>query len=360
MNTTLNHPTLSIAMATYNGELYIREQLESLAAQTVLPLELVVTDDGSTDKTVDIVEDFAVDAPFSVKVFRNEFRLGFADNFLKAAELCIGDWIAFCDQDDIWDRQKVEMVCKSAHNPELTLISHNYVIINAKGERIKRVRYAAVNTSYEEKAYWSGFLGFTISFRRSCLEKYLAIVRAQKDGLSITLPHDNIVSIIGMLAGKVFVLDQDLVCYRRHGSNTSGYEIAFDSFSRLDRLSGSYQELRKRYFLLRQINRALPKEEQLNSDLILRTANFLRRRILLGNSNSGIGRRLLCLASNVAIGMYSSNWRIGLGKRSLAVDILSVFGWQETLRLLSANGILLLGRAFQERPGSSKNGVFHK
>ena len=83
-------------MATYNGRQHIRRQLDSLAAQTLIPAELVITDDGSDDDTISVVEEFAKNAPFAVKVFRNEARLGYRKNFMRAASLCQSDLIAFC------------------------------------------------------------------------------------------------------------------------------------------------------------------------------------------------------------------------------------------------------------------------
>src|SRR5581483_5816839 len=98
---------ISIAMATYNGGQFIREQLDSLSRQTFLPCELVVCDDGSTDHTLAIVETFAASAPFAVRIHRNKKRLGFGPNFLKAASLCDGEVIAFSDQDDVWLETKL-------------------------------------------------------------------------------------------------------------------------------------------------------------------------------------------------------------------------------------------------------------
>ena len=77
--------SVSIAMATYNGRKHIQRQLGSLAAQTQLPTELVVTDDCSTDDTIAIVDEFAKGAPFTVKVMRNDARLGYRANFMRAA-----------------------------------------------------------------------------------------------------------------------------------------------------------------------------------------------------------------------------------------------------------------------------------
>ena len=105
-----SRPRVSVAMGTYNGERFIRQQLESIAQQTLLPCELVVRDDASTDGTLTIVEEFASHAPFPVRIHKNDVRLGYPDNFMQAAILTNGDWIAFCDQDDFWLPQKLERV----------------------------------------------------------------------------------------------------------------------------------------------------------------------------------------------------------------------------------------------------------
>jgi glycosyltransferase involved in cell wall biosynthesis len=87
--------TISIAMATFNGEKFLRDQLNSLSRQTHLPDELVVTDDCSTDQTVTVLKKFQSEAPFVVRLSVNEHRLGYAENFLRAASQCMGDLIAF-------------------------------------------------------------------------------------------------------------------------------------------------------------------------------------------------------------------------------------------------------------------------
>ncbi|MBS1804166.1 MAG: glycosyltransferase family 2 protein [Acidobacteria bacterium] len=99
---------ISIAMCTYNGSGYLGEQLDSIAAQTMLPFELIVCDDGSSDSTLEIVTDFARTVSFPVKIYRNEDRLGSTKNFEKAISLCAGELIALCDQDDRWVPEKLE------------------------------------------------------------------------------------------------------------------------------------------------------------------------------------------------------------------------------------------------------------
>ena len=95
---------LSIALATYNGAVYLKEQLESIAAQTRTPDELVISDDQSTDDTLRVIEEFAATAGFPVRLSVNEANLGIAKNFEKAISLCRGDLIFLSDQDDVWHK----------------------------------------------------------------------------------------------------------------------------------------------------------------------------------------------------------------------------------------------------------------
>src|SRR5882724_11959920 len=93
---------ISVAMCTYNGAGFLSEQLESIAAQTRLPDELVICDDRSTDESVEIVRNFARHTPFSVRLEMNEENLGSTKNFEKSIGLCQGEIIALADQDDVW------------------------------------------------------------------------------------------------------------------------------------------------------------------------------------------------------------------------------------------------------------------
>ena len=101
-NAASDLPRVSVALATYNGAQYINAQLDSLASQTLLPAELIVSDDGSSDATLDIVRTFSLRAPFPVRIVDKKERLGFGDNFLFAVAQCQYDLIALCDQDDVW------------------------------------------------------------------------------------------------------------------------------------------------------------------------------------------------------------------------------------------------------------------
>ena len=99
---------ISVAMCTYNGALYLQQQLNSIAVQTFPPFELVVCDDCSNDNTLTLLENFAKNANFPVRIFLNERNLGSTQNFAKAISLCEGDLIALSDQDDDWHTNKLE------------------------------------------------------------------------------------------------------------------------------------------------------------------------------------------------------------------------------------------------------------
>jgi len=98
---------ISVALAVYNGARFIAQQLESLARQERLPDELIVSDNASTDRTVEIVREFAARAPFPVRLFINNTNLGISKNFERAIGECAGDVIFLCDCDDVWYPQKI-------------------------------------------------------------------------------------------------------------------------------------------------------------------------------------------------------------------------------------------------------------
>src|SRR5262249_18454629 len=100
-------PRLSVALCTYHGASYVDAQVASLTRQTRLPDELIVCDDLSTDDTVSILERFARAAPFPVRIHVNEQTLRSTKNFEQAISLCSGDVIFLCDQDDVWEPEKL-------------------------------------------------------------------------------------------------------------------------------------------------------------------------------------------------------------------------------------------------------------
>jgi hypothetical protein len=212
-------------MATYNGAKYIREQLDDLAAQTHLPADLVVCDDGSTDGTLDIVEQFATAAPFPVRIHRNPERLGYRANFVKAAGLCSSDLIAFCDQDDRWDSTKLERVVRHFGDHRIMLAYHNARVVSAQGARIGTLRPPStdvIRTNPLRGAPWVFALGFTQVFRRELLSfDNLWADSADPYVEGEPMAHDQWYFFLASVLGTVVYEPALLADYRQHGNNAS-------------------------------------------------------------------------------------------------------------------------------------------
>lgn len=221
---TTTTPRISIAMATYNGAQFIREQLESLAAQTLPPCELVVTDDGSTDATLSILDEFARHAPFPVHIHRNEQRLGYRDNFLKAARLCTGDLIAFCDQDDVWMADKLRVVSPVFADTEVLLVVHDATLVSEQLERIDDIR------SPDCAIPFSVQFGFSMIFRADLpFSADIARPRCERVADGSPFAHDQWISFLACSLGKYQHIRQALVLYRQHGNNTCGFGSGSDA-----------------------------------------------------------------------------------------------------------------------------------
>jgi glycosyltransferase involved in cell wall biosynthesis len=207
---------ISIAMATYNGERYLEEQLRSLTEQLRLPDEVVICDDGSTDRTQELLAQFAKSAPFPMSLVINDHRLGWRENFLKAASICTSDYIAFCDQDDIWLPEKLLVIARFLEGDPCTLLQHAYRVIGEHGEFVSEdIKYPRSG----REVLWRMNFGFSQLFHRSLL-KYSGLWRLSFDYLgNDRMGHDNWIAFLSSLFEKPLIIDEVLVYYRRHNYN---------------------------------------------------------------------------------------------------------------------------------------------
>ncbi|MGD0894280.1 MAG: glycosyltransferase, partial [Terracidiphilus sp.] len=126
-------PQVSVVMCTYNGERFLGQQLESIAAQSVLPFELVVCDDQSNDGTIALLEAFSKTAPFAVRIYQNPARLKSTHNFQQGIALARGQLIALCDQDDLWKPEKLERLVGLMQDASLAGIFTDAELIDNEG-----------------------------------------------------------------------------------------------------------------------------------------------------------------------------------------------------------------------------------
>lgn len=216
---------VSIAMATYNGERFILKQLQSLADQEMLPTELVICDDMSSDGTVDIIEAFAKTAPFAVRLYRNETRLRFSENFMKAIGLCRERYIAFCDQDDIWHPAKVARSVISLQSSGALMCSHRVDLIDKNGKPIGASSNISNNTILRGLSFspWGVFLGFTCTIDKRLLALIDPTIRP-RDLIEYDKPmsHDRWFYFVAATFGMVSYIDEPLALYRQHDGNVFG------------------------------------------------------------------------------------------------------------------------------------------
>jgi hypothetical protein len=199
-------------MAAYNGGAYISRQLESFARQTLLPDELVVCDDGSTDDTVAQVRRFAATAPFAVRIEINDSRLGYSLNFGRAISLCTGDIVCLSDQDDIWFDEKIDTVAKVFNTrPQASLVVNDQVI----ADRELRPAGATVFGNTRKLGYSDLDLiaGCCTSFRASLSPVILPF--------PTNIAYDSWIGTMGHLLGLKTLIEHPLQIYRRHDANTS-------------------------------------------------------------------------------------------------------------------------------------------
>lgn len=218
---------VSVAMAVYNGGAFLAAQLESLRTQTRLPCELVITDDGSSDDTAAIVARFALTAPFPVIYVCNPTRLGFQDNFLKAAGLCSGRYIAFCDQDDVWLPHKLETCRRVLDRSEALLVAHGAWVTDAQLRPLAHLRQGIVRDrilpALSHLALPGMAYGFSLVFRREVLGWVDPALRPKVPGEGErVLYHDVWVYLLAGAFGAIAHIAEPLVLYRQHGQNALG------------------------------------------------------------------------------------------------------------------------------------------
>jgi glycosyltransferase involved in cell wall biosynthesis len=197
-----------------------------LVETDAITAELIICDDTSSDATVDIIRRFSETAPFSVKLVVNEQRLGWRSNFLKAASLCVSEYIAYCDQDDIWLPDKLAIVQSHLEKKRPLLLQHGYRTIDSTGALISGP------LTYEHLASndpWVHSYGLNQVFHRSLVE-FFDLWELSKDHFHANekMAHDQFVFFLSSLLGQTVTIKNVLLYYRQHGNNVVGFIAAAD------------------------------------------------------------------------------------------------------------------------------------
>lgn len=205
---------ISVCMATYNGEKYIKEQIESILQNISNDDEIVISDDGSKDNTINIIKSFN---DSRIKIFDGP-KNGIKKNFENAIKKSNGDIIFLSDQDDIWMPDKVKKVYNVfKKNQGITLVMHDAKIVNEDLEDIKPYSTFSWRKSRPgiiKNIIYNSYIGCCIAFKKELKEKIIPIPN------DIDM-HDQWIGIISEKYGKSYFLNEQLIKYRRHNNNSS-------------------------------------------------------------------------------------------------------------------------------------------
>lgn len=221
----------SVAMSTYNGAKFLREQLDSIFSQTHPVDEIVVSDDASTDDTLNILDHYRRAHPeVAWNILPAQQNQGFRLSFRRALAHCTGELIFLCDQDDRWAHNKVErIVSVFSQNPQVLSLVTDFRTIDAEGKplnppssgenlwvssRVLRQRDPLVQITLREMLGRNQGQGCTMALRKSVAQEYIALDKAWT--------HDWILNLIAAMHGGLYFLKEPLIDYRLHGSNVIG------------------------------------------------------------------------------------------------------------------------------------------
>ena len=216
---------ISVAMTSYNGEKYIKQQIESILSQSVPVDEVVICDDISKDKTAEIIKEINDDR---IRFIVNETNLGFIANFHKSISLTNGDYIFLADQDDIWEPNKIERILDTMKAVNAKAICTNYKLIDGNGQPlgdkreynippfVKNVTGPIQKITFSMLAYTNLVQGCTYCFTKEIKDIFLRVNNK-------FVPHDYQIMLIAANLNGTYFLNEELIQYRLHETNTIGF-----------------------------------------------------------------------------------------------------------------------------------------
>lgn len=228
--------TVSVVMCTHNGMEFIEEQLESILSQTRQPYELIISDDNSTDGTLDFATAYVkerknADLSLSNLKFRaisNIPGLGVTKNFERAISFAQGELVALSDQDDIWITDRLQQVTQEFElNPHLVLIHSDAMLVNEHNESLNLTLFESLRASKKELDTINSANPLKVFLRRNLVTGATTIFRKELFHLAAPFPqellHDEWLGLVASSTGKrIKVLRSPLIRYRQHSRNQVG------------------------------------------------------------------------------------------------------------------------------------------
>jgi glycosyltransferase involved in cell wall biosynthesis len=323
---------ISIALATYQGERFLDQQLESFSAQTRLPDELCISDDGSTDGTAEIVRAFAARAPFPVVFVVNPVRGGVNKNFEHAVLRCSGDVILFSDQDDVWLPQHIEklmlplesdarIVAVASDNEFVDLTLKSTGCTQSQSQRfppsLRDATMRLPRNQFKLVLRQNLAIGHGMAFRRDLLPLIIPFIP--------TVLYDEWVLVLAAAAGFITYVPEPLTLHRQHESQTvksrnKGLQVWAAQSKTVSTEQERVQELKWHEFLQRvRQHRHLLANFKLAETALKEKFEFVARRRLARHQT--FPARLVTTTRELLLGRYH---RLGRGFLTFARDLYGV------------------------------------
>lgn len=204
---------ISVAMAAYNGEKFIKEQIDSILCQLCDYDEIIVSDDGSTDKTLKILENYN---DSRIKIFKGP-KQGIKQNFANAILNCTGKFIFLSDQDDIWENSKIEKILNVFEKEKCTCVVHNNETFDSDSNQIIMESFFKFRNSKPgilKNIIKNSYIGCCMAFSAEMIKYIIPIPN------DIQM-HDQWIGLQCELKGKSIFIKDKLIKYRRHKNNVS-------------------------------------------------------------------------------------------------------------------------------------------
>ena len=327
------HATISVALRVFNSARYIGEQLESILAQSVIPDEIVIGDDGSTDSTADIIRMISEAAGFThpdIKwVILPSTHIGIGANIERTMAACTGDIIVVCDHDDRSRPDRFERLrAEFERRPSICFIHSEAELIDSRGNSMAaRLTPTQLFSRWEQRRYRDGD-AFEVLVRRNIVTGATSALRRELLGRARPFPttwvYDEWLGIVAAAECGLDIIDDPLLDYRQHSSNKSGVrKRGFSEKMRMLRKSGGARNARQ----LARATVLIEKIEQLGSTVPVRYLELAKEKVRHETMRSRMPRNRILRAFPVlreaARGAYTSS---GRGKKDILLDLVQPLG----------------------------------
>jgi glycosyltransferase involved in cell wall biosynthesis len=316
-------PKVSVALCTYNGAQFLRDQLISIHDQTRPIDELVISDDGSIDETWEII----CASKLPILSNRNPVRLGVTRNFEKAIAQCTGDIIFLCDQDDRWRADKVETLLKSLESPRVHLAFSNAQIVDAALSPLGYRMWDSIWFDSDERRQVADGSALPVLLRHAIAAGSTLAFKSKFLPLLLPIPdlphsHDIWITLILACIGRIEPVNEDLIQYRLHGGN----EVGMRQYGFLDQIRMARHQIKTNAFaFLAELHEAayerLTNQTRwpVHPNLLVMLEDKIRHSRRRDELPRGLIRRLGTIGSE----LYRGNYRkFSYGYKSVLQDLL--------------------------------------